>query len=324
MTRVYITIDTEYSSGIYNGCTTADRAENYARSIACVTPDGPAGITHKLALLAQHNQKAVFFVDPMPALVWGVAAIEDIIAPILEAGQDVQLHCHTEWLELAGTANPLGSGRTGKNIAEFPLEEQIELLSYARDTLMAAGAPAPVAFRAGNYGANDDTLRALAAIGLTYDSSHCPALPDACWIGLGSDDRDPVLHHGIIEVPAGTIGTLGGGQRHAQITALTLAEMLAAIRHARDNGQDNFTLVSHSFELINRRTMAVNQIVRRRFDKLVQKLAEMKGVTTGNYRDNPPQLAVGQSPREVLPATTLRTGVRLAEQLVSSTFYGAL
>jgi peptidoglycan/xylan/chitin deacetylase (PgdA/CDA1 family) len=324
MTRVYITIDTEYSSGLYNGCNVADRSENYARSIACVTPDGPAGITHKLALLAQHNQKAVFFVDPMPALVWGVAAIEDIVAPILEAGQDVQLHCHTEWLELAGAANPLASGRTGKNIAEFPLEEQVELLSYARDTLMAAGAPAPVAFRAGNYGANDDTLRALAAIGLTYDSSHCPALTDACWISLGPEDRDPVLHHGIIEVPAGTIGTLGGGQRHAQITALTLSEMLAAIRHARDTGHDSFTLVSHSFELINRRTLSVNQIVRRRFDRLVKTVATMKGVTTGNYRDSPPRLVNDPTPREVLPATPMRTGMRLAEQFVSTTLYGAI
>lgn len=77
---------------------------------------------------------------------------------------------------------------------------------------MAAGAPAPVAFRAGNYGANDDTLRALATLGITYDSSHCPALVGgACQISLGPDDRDPELHHGVIEVPAGTIDTLGGG-----------------------------------------------------------------------------------------------------------------
>jgi hypothetical protein len=158
VTRVFITIDTEYSSGLYTGPGPADRAENYARSIACLTPDGPAGITHKLALLRRYGQKAVFFVDPMPALVWGVTAIEDIVGPIIEAGQDVQLHCHTEWLGLAGAANPLASGRTGQNIADFPFDEQCQLIDFARSTLIAAGAPAPVAFRAGNYGANDDTL----------------------------------------------------------------------------------------------------------------------------------------------------------------------
>ena len=325
MTRVFITIDTEYSSGLYTGPGPAARAENYARSIACITPDGPAGVTHKLELLKQYGQKAVFFVDPMPALAWGVAAIEDIVGPIIAAGQDVQLHCHTEWLELAGSANPLRSRRTGRNIADFPFEDQCAILDYARSTLMAAGAPAPVAFRAGNYGADDATLRALAHIGIAYDASHCPALPDgACRISLGAETLDPVLHEGVIEVPAGTIGTLGGGQRHAQITALTLAEMLAAIRHARDGKRESFTLVSHSFELINRRRLAVNRIVRRRFTGLVRALATMRGVETGNFRDNPPPLSAPGNTSRPLPASTLRTGMRLAEQLASNTLYGAL
>jgi hypothetical protein len=325
MTRVYITIDTEYSSGLYTGPGAADRAENFARSIACNTPQGPAGIPHKLDLLARSDQKAVFFVDPMPALVWGLASIEDIVGPIVAAGQDVQLHCHTEWLGLAGAANPLRSGRTGRNIADFPFEDQCEILDYARRTLIAAGAPVPVAFRAGNYGADDATLRALAHIGISYDSSHCPALADGdCRISLGPENLDPVLHEGVIEVPAGTIGTISGGQRHAQITALTLAEMLAAIRHARDTGRESFTLVSHSFELINRRKLSMNRIVRRRFASLVHKLATMRGVETGNYRDTPPPLVALERQSRPLPASTMRTGMRLAEQLVSNTFYGAL
>ncbi|KPP92889.1 polysaccharide deacetylase family protein [Erythrobacter sp. HL-111] len=324
MTRVYITIDTEYSSGLMTGPGPADRAENYARSIACLTPDGPAGITHKLRLLAEHGQRAVFFVDPMPALVWGVAAIEDVVAPILEAGQDVQLHCHTEWLEIAGAASLLAPVGTGRNIADFPFEEQCAILSWARDTLVAAGAPAPVAFRAGNYGANDDTLRALAAIGLRYDTSHCPALPGASRIALGPEDRDPVLRHGVIEVPVGSIGTHGGGQRHAQITALSLAEMTSAIRHARDSGSACFTLVSHSFELINRRRLAVNRIVRRRFNALCRELAAMRGVETATYAQNPPEPAPAPGAIEPLPAHPVRTGLRVAEQLVSNTLYGAL
>jgi hypothetical protein len=267
----------------------------------------------------------VFFVDPMPALVWGVAAIEDVVAPILSAGQDVQLHCHTEWLALAGSRNPLHSKRTGRNLFDFRFEEQCELLEYARATLIAAGAPAPVAFRAGNYGANNDTLRALGTIGIKYDSSHCPALTSgASRITLGPEDRDPLMHQGIIEVPVGTIGTLGGGQRHAQITALTLPEIKAAIRHARDTDRANFTLVSHSFELINRRNQAVNRIVRRRFNGLCRALRDMKGVETGTYRDTPPLAGALATPSEPLPASPLRTGYRRAEQLASNTLYGAL
>lgn len=325
MTTVYITIDTEYSSGLSNGPSPVDRAENYARSIACLTPEGPAGITHKLKLLNEHGQKAVFFVDPMPALQWGVAAIEDIVGPIIDAGQDVQLHCHTEWLELVGAANPVGS-RTGRNIKDFSFEDQCELLNWARDTLIAAGAPAPVAFRAGNYGANDDTLRALATIGLRYDSSHCPALvgSGANAISLSANDQHPMLFEGVIEVPVGCIGTLDGGLRHAQITALSLDEMLAAVRHAHAMSQSSFTLVSHSFELINRRKLAVNKIVRRRFTGLVRELAAMKGVKTGTFAQTP-LLHNGPSCKaDPLPANPIRTGMRYAEQLVSNTLYGAL
>ena len=325
LAHVYITIDTEYSSGLASDLSAADRRDNFARSIACVTPDGPTGITHKLELFEEYGIKAVFYVDPMPALVWGVAAIEDIVAPILEAGQDVQLHCHTEWLALAGKRNLLASKRTGRNLYDFPFEEQCEILSYANDTLIAAGAPAPVAFRAGNYGADDDTLRALRSIDIRYDSSHCPALgSDASRISLGSEDIDPLMHHGLIEVPIGSIGELGGGPRHAQITALTLAEMRAAIRHARDSGRPSFTLVSHSFELINRRTQSVNRIVRRRFEGLCRSLSTMRRISTANFCDNPPRPVGEDVESEPLPASTLRTGYRYAEQLVSNTLYGAL
>lgn len=324
MTSVFITIDTEYSSGLTADLSDAGRIDNFARSIACITPKGPVGITHKLKLFEEHGIKAVFFVDPMPALVWGVAAIEDIVAPILDAGQDVQLHCHTEWLALAGNANPLCSRRTGQNLFDFPLEDQHQILEYARDTLVASGAPKPVAFRAGNYGANDDTLEALRRIGIRYDTSHCPALPTACRISLGSQDRCPTVHKGIIEVPVGSIGSLAGGLRHAQITALSLKEMRAAIRHAQTAGSASFTLVTHSFELINRRKLTVNPIVRRRFEGLCRTLGRMNGVTTENYRDLPALLSGDGPSPEPLPANAFRTGHRYAEQLVSNTFYGAL
>lgn len=325
MTRVYITIDTEYSSGLVTDLSATDRWDNFARSIACITPDGPAGITHKLDMFEKYGTKAVFFVDPMPALVWGIAAIEDVVGPIVEAGQDVQLHCHTEWLALAGDANPLASKRTGQNLFDFPLDEQHQILEYARDALIAAGAPKPTAFRAGNYGANNDTLRALAKLGIRYDSSHCPALPGASQIELGPEHRCPMLYEGMIEVPVGCIGTLGGGLRHAQITALSLDEMHAAILHAHEQGCPSFTLVTHSFELINRRKLAVNPIVRKRFEGLCRALSEMEGVETGNYRDNPPLFGASAGPSPApLPANAIRTGYRYAEQLVSNTLYGAL
>jgi hypothetical protein len=134
MTDVLITIDTEYSAGLYNRLGHSCRAENFEKSILGRTPDGDVGISYQKDIFDQYGMKAIFFVDPMPALIWGVEAIADIISPIIARGHDVQLHLHSEWLAFAGDANSLGS-HTGRNMKDFSREEQKSLLDFA------AGAP---------------------------------------------------------------------------------------------------------------------------------------------------------------------------------------
>lgn len=322
MTRVFLTIDTEYEPGFTARRGPDTRAENYARSIACGTPDGEVGVAWQAKTLSKYGLKAVFFVDPLPGLLWGADSIADVLDPILRDGHDAQLHAHAEWLALVGRNNPLG-GRTGVNLKDFTLDEQTVLIGRAAALLEEAGAPRPVAFRAGNYGANDDTLRALAANGLAYDSSHCPALPNSAGeISLDSRDRQPLHHCGVIEVPVGCIGEFGGSLRHAQLTALSIGEMKAAIRHARDSGQETFTLVSHSFELLCRKRRRVNTVVRKRFEKLCAFLRDEPGISTGTYSECPPTVGDGQGPSPVLPANPARSGWRYAEQALSNALYG--
>lgn len=321
MTRLYFTIDTEYEFGFAARHGLAARRENFDRSIRGATPGGEAGIFYQMDVFDRHGMKAVFFVDPMPALVWGTEAIAEVVEPILERGHDVQLHIHTEWLALAGEASPL-SGRTGRNIKDFNLAEQVRLIGWASDALVAAGAPRPVAFRAGNYGANDDTLRALAQLGIAYDSSHTPGVPDtACEIGLGPEDRLPVERHGVIEVPTGCIAD-GRGMRHAQLTALSCAELIAAAEHARDSGTADFTLVSHSFELLSRERSRVNRFLTRRFERFCAALERLPGVETATYAASPPCALPGASVCPTLPYNAARKGARMVEQALANAIYG--
>ncbi|RDC60605.1 hypothetical protein HME9302_01818 [Alteripontixanthobacter maritimus] len=322
MTKVYITIDTEYSAALAIAAAGGGQADNYARSIACETPGGAVGIEYQMDVMDAHGLKGVFFVDPLPALLWGTKAIADIVQPIVGRGHDVQLHIHTEWLEIAGNLSFLDD-RTGRNMADFSYDDQLEILRYGRRILLEAGAPTPVAFRAGNYGANDDTLRALRWAGLRYDTSHSPAIPDGdCSISLGADDQRTVNHAGAIEVPVGCIRSFGRSLRHAQVTALSAWELLAAIRTARDGGAASFTVVSHSFELLSRDRSTINRIVKRRFERFCAGIARMQGVTTGTYADDPPQVARAGGPRPVLPHSEVRTGLRVAEQLAGNILYG--
>lgn len=320
----YITIDTEYDFGFTRRNGLASRTDNLARSILGRTPTGNFGIEYQMDLLDRYGHKGIFFVDPMPALVWGPAAVADIVGRIERRGHDVQLHIHTEWLELAGDANPVG--RVGTNIKDFTFEQQCTLLAYAKNILVAAGAPTPVAFRAGNYGASDDTLRALHAVGLQYDTSHCPGIGGSlCAIGLTRDDQDPVARCGVIEVPIGCIGDWGGRYRHAQVTALSASELRAAIRYGASHGYGYFTVVTHSFELLSRDRTRVNPFVRRRFEAMCRTLANTDGVKAGTYSAEPPEAGpFGDVVEHSRPApfNPLRTGLRVAEQVLANARYG--
>ncbi|MXO89316.1 polysaccharide deacetylase family protein [Pontixanthobacter aquaemixtae] len=323
MTAVYITIDTEYSAGFAKAEGTGLREENFRRSIACETPDGDVGVQYQMDVFDRHGLKGVFFVDPMPALIWGVEAITDIVEPIVTRGHDVQLHVHTEWLELAGKANPLGD-HTGNNIADFTHDQQVQILEYARDTLIAAGARTPVAFRSGNYGSNDDTVRALSAVGLDYETSHTPGIDDGhCEISLSNDDLLPVEHEGAIVVPIGCVDSFGGSLRHAQITALSAWELLAAIRHACAQQIPSFTIVSHSFELLSRDRQKINRIVKNRFDGFCAGLSAIEGAHAATYAASPPEVANDDVTAPVLPLSEVRSGIRLAEQALSNILYGS-
>lgn len=323
LTVCYITIDVEYDFGFTRSVGLASRKENFARSIACATPRGSAGIEYQLSVLDRYGLKAVFFVDPMPALIWGVAAIEDVVSPIIGRGHDVQLHIHTEWLSLAGSNNPLGK-HVGNNIKDFALDDQCALINYAKNILMTAGAPAPLAFRAGSYGANDDTLRALALVGLHYDSSHCPGIASSlCEISLSPEHRGPTVHCGVIELPIGCIADNYNQLRHAQITALSAEEMIAALNHACINGIRNFTLVSHSFELMSRDRLKINKIVRHRFEKLCKNLSGMNSLTTGTFVSHPPCVTPQKEDTVILPFSPFRKVRRLVEQGISNFLYGS-
>ncbi|MGD9664102.1 MAG: hypothetical protein AB7U34_02685 [Novosphingobium sp.] len=323
MLPVLITIDTEYSLALYQQGDGRDRATNFVRSIACRSSRGSTGINYQMRQFNRFGLKGVFFVDPMPAMIWGQEAVDEVVHTILEHGHEVQLHLHSEWLEFAEPrARPVG--RTGANIKDFTLDEQVALLEYAIERLVAAGADRPIAFRAGNYGANDDTLRALARLGLVYDSSFAPGIPgSACELWLDPAQLSPILHCGLTEMPIGVIGATGGGMRHAQITALSQWELRRAVAHATSECWPAFVIVSHSFELFDRARGIPNGVVRRRFDRFCKWLGAGAGTTTFSaLRDKAKELRAGANvPMNLLPHNPVTTAHRMVEQAVVNHFH---
>ena len=282
MLSVLITIDTEYSVGPYVRGTSRDWPNNYDLAIGCRGNGRAVGIHYQMDVLERHGLKAIFFVDPMPALIWGQRAVDHIVKPILDRGHDVQLHLHTEWLKYAPN-NPLGD-RHGPNMCTFTRAEQRILLEYGIERLMASGAPLPVAFRAGNYGANDDTLAALGDCGIAYDTSFPSGLAGGdCRISAPLGRVAPFRRGSVVEVPISSIREWEGRFRHAQIAALSAGEMEAAVRHATHAGWPAFVLVSHSFELFNRVKGVSNPVLVRRFERFCEWLGQFPGAKTMGF-----------------------------------------
>ena len=145
-----------------------------------------------------------------------------------------------------------GGTRRGANIADFGLEDQRRLLEIGIDALTRAGAPPPIAFRAGNFGANNDTLKALRSLGIRYDSSyHKPYLGKACRIDTALPLACPTELEGLIEVPPTYFKDFPGGCRPLQIAAASSAELRAVTRQSIARDLPTMVVVSHSFELID-------------------------------------------------------------------------
>jgi hypothetical protein len=233
-----------------------------------------------------------------------------MVEPILSAGEGVQLHLHSFWYDLAE-----GRSETARfELIDFSADEQRRLIEIARDLLVEAGAPAPIAFRSGSFAANADTLDALRRLGFRYDSSHCGAEhPWPSALPLDPALIDPIDCNGVVEVPITQIRRSDGGLRPMQLCALSREELEAALRHAERHDHDMVTIVSHSFELASRDGRRVNRVVRDRFEWLCGFLAaQRETMPTTLFRERPhPAPGPIAAP---MPPQAMREVRRMAEQ----------
>ncbi len=308
--RVLLTVDTELSWRQH--LRGASWRDNLARSY---DPAG-VGVPYQLRLLGEHKLKACFFIDPMPALVYGIEVVERMVAPVLEVGQEVQLHLHPSWQGLSEGQDPPVFELTG-----YDAGRQRALIETARDLLVAAGAPMPVAFRAGTFAANEATLDALAAMGMVYDSSHDGSY-HPCPSALPLDPRRiaPVECRGVIEIPVTQIEQQSGKLRRLQLCAVSAREMEAALLHAAGHRHPLTTIVTHSFELASTDRRRPNRMLCRRFEALCRFLDE--------HRETLPSVRFSEldglpldAKAEPLPHRPLRMASRMAEQLWSNAVY---
>ncbi len=320
MTAVLFTTDTELSFMLHQrGLSPVD---NFRIAVMGETADGAWGIGYQMARLNAHGLKGVFFVEALSSYAFGIDILKRVVNPILEAGHEVQLHLHTEWLkwiekDLVGT-------RRGWNVKDFEYVDQCRLLELGLEALIDAGAPRPIAFRAGNYGASNDTLRALASLGLAYDSSYNhPYVPRTCWIQSEHPLNRPTRLGGLIEVPITYFEDYPGHTRALQLCAASVSEFDAVLRQSHAQSRPTTVVVNHSFELLNLKRTRANRMLLRRLDDYCALLQSKKGEAKSAKFGDLDARAADDPGAALKPLTSnaVRTAFRMIEQSVGTYLY---
>ncbi|MBI3772196.1 MAG: polysaccharide deacetylase [Gammaproteobacteria bacterium] len=272
MLKVFLTIDVELWPRNWDLGADAFQ-EAWRRYIQGATRRGDYGVPFQLEVLRQHQLQAVFLVEGLFAWQYGVGPLRDIVGMIQNAGQEVQLHLHPEWVHKS--RNPILPGRHGMNMRDYSEDEQDYLLSLGLGYMREAGANEICAFRAGSYGADRATLRALAKHGIRYDTSYsAPYLATTC--GLSSDTLlvQPRQMEGVWEFPVNCFEEFPRRLRHMQLGACSLSELIHLLLQAWRKGWHAVTIVSHGHELLNGARTEYDPIVVRRFEGLCRFLTE--------------------------------------------------
>ena len=289
--RVFITIDVETSIGGAFARPDELKPVGAEKRIYGRIGSKEYGIPLVMDILEQYNLKGTFFVEPFCSFYFGEEMVRSVCQYILNRGHDVQLHLHPnyqifqypDWQERAKRKKLFPD-----IIAKYPLKEQINLIKKGKKILEGCGVN-PIAFRAGNFGANLATLEALKQNGFLFDSSYDALnLGKICFLYqlpiTNHQSPVPILNdltliNGICEFPITNYYEFKIGNfkklRHLDICAVSFLEMKQVLKQAFKKGPKHVTFILHSFSFIKKKdvqykTAKPNFIIIKRFKKLCE------------------------------------------------------
>lgn len=314
MLKVFLTVDVEVWCDGWNDIDNKF-PDAFRRYVYGPTRHGNFGLPYQVDVLSSHGLTGVFFVEPLFSTRFGPEPLAEIVGILNTAHQEIQLHLHTEWVD--ESLHPLLEHVDGKrqHLRYFSLEEQVSLINRGARLLLDAGAAPVNAFRAGSFAFNRETLCALAANGILFDSSYNASM-------FGQDSGvlpgvvavDPFYCDQVYEYPMTVFQDGSGSLRHAQIAACSYQELEGLLWKALEAENKAFVLLLHNFELINRKKDRPDWVAIRRFDKLCAFLDNNRDCfTVSGFHGLEPQGDLGH--HKQLTSPRWKTFNRQVEQL---------
>ena len=273
--NVFITIDTEHSIGGAFADPALRPVGNDKRIFGRIG-GRDYGIPLIMDIADRYGIPLTFFVEVLNKYYFGEDETRKVCEYVLGRGHDVQLHLHPNFLNFK-EENP-GAQRYRDNMSSYSLEEQTALIAEGKELLTRYCGRTPVAFRAGNYGADANTLKALKSNAIFIDSSYNAAFPKLSRRICAEQLNDAVEIDGVWELPITNfienVPLMGRRFKPLDLNGVSFLEMQSVVNQAyRGQGPDNLTFILHSFSFVRAldaqyERCKVRQYAVKRFEKL--------------------------------------------------------
>jgi len=225
------------------------------------------GLERIMSTISQHDMLGICFVDVYERYFHGDSAMRDVVHMISGYRWEVGLHTHP------GVCTHYGAGR----MAGRPSSQQIQILQDGESWLSDVLGSPILSHRAGGYGADDATIRALIETGIKADYSLYQRSPH-CYISAGPRGANSPFYIGtLLEVPV-TSTEVRVGSLHF-VTKFDIAQpeelILRQLMFLQNQKFDYAVFFLHSFSLIDETTSFVRPVPSRLL-KLEHILAAMQ------------------------------------------------
>ncbi len=321
MLNVFVTVDTEVWC---NGWNDLDKKfpEYFKKYVYGPTADGDFALPGKLSILEEYNIPAVFFVEPLFSARFGLEPLKEIVGILQEKNQEIQLHMHSEWVDEVGDQLLPGITKKLSDLTHCSREQQSHLIQWGIERMAEAGVDNINAFRAGSYGANCDTLRAVADNKLTFDTSYnLSGLVGVADMAPGELLNQPRLIDTVYEYPVSVFkDPIRKAYRNVQINAFSYTELVNYLNSAFELGWDSVVVVTHNFELLSGDKTRADKFAIRRFRRFCQYLDNNRDrFNVTGFQGLIPQNIQPQP--DIMPGKLLPAGLRNLEQITRQFLY---
>jgi hypothetical protein len=212
-------------------------------------------------------------------------------------------------------------------MSDYPEAAQSELIAVGAARLREAGGGPVHAFRAGSWGADTATLRAVARNGIRIDSSL-----NACYAESLADLRgrvellQPKEVEGVWVFPqTHFLDRPPDGRRPLQVCAASLAEFRHVLEDAYARQWACVVITTHSFEFVRTeqlerkgRIVGPRRLLGARFEAICKYLARHDDrFETASFRDVAPEALIAPHDKRPSESNRARTLARQASQALS-------